>query len=475
MSGDRDEAAGLFVDLPQQARPAPPAIGAPRLRTPERRQVELRAVSLDELLAPDHRARFVWAFVERLDLSALYAAIKAVEGHPGHPAADPRLLLALWLYATVEGVGSTRELDRLCREHIGFQWLCGGVSLNPVTLGTFRVAHGAVLEHLLIDGFAAMLQSGQASLERVAQDGMRVRASAGAASFRRRASLERCRAAAAARLAELRAELDADPGALSRRQAGQRQRAARERQHRVEAALAALDQLADTRQPSGKPAQDKAPPARGGDDQGVGPGPAEAVAARTGAPKRRPAEPRASSTDAEARVMKMADGGFRPAFNLGLASDPTSGLIAAVTLDNAGSDMGKLAAMSDKLAHDYARRPTEHLADGGFVALAEIERLAAASVAVFAPVPMPRDAARERYAPLANDGPGVAAWRTRMGTETAKAIYKERAATAECVNGQCRNRGLWRFPVRGLAKAKAVALLHALAHNMMASWRLCVA
>src|ERR687885_2317480 len=182
---------GLFGTLPEQG-PTERSRAAPRLRRAERRQVSLRPLSLEGLLPADHRARFVWSFAERLDLSALYAAIKAVEGHPGHPPADPRILLALWLYATVEGVGSARELDRLCREHIGFEWLCGGVGVNPTTLGTFRVAHGAVLERLLIDGFAAMLKSGQASLERVAQDGMRVRASAGAASFRRRPSLEQC-------------------------------------------------------------------------------------------------------------------------------------------------------------------------------------------------------------------------------------------------------------------------------------------
>ena len=187
-------------------------MGAPRLRKAERRQVSLRPVSLEDLLPADHRARFVWSFAERLDLSALYGAIKAVEGHPGHPPADPRILLALWLYATVEGVGSARELDRLCREHIGFEWLCGGVGMNHTTLAEFRVAHGAVLERLLVDSFAAMLKTGHASLARVAQDGMRVRAAAGAASFRRRASLERCRAEAAAEVARLRAELEADPG-----------------------------------------------------------------------------------------------------------------------------------------------------------------------------------------------------------------------------------------------------------------------
>jgi len=158
-------------------------MGAPRLRKAERRQVSLRSISLEDLLPADHRARFVWSFAERLDLSALYGAVKAVEGHPGHPPADPRILLALWLYATVEGVGSARGLDRLCREHIGFEWLCGGVGMNHTTLAEFRVAHGAVLERLLADSFAAMLETGHASLARVAQDGMRVRAAAGAASF----------------------------------------------------------------------------------------------------------------------------------------------------------------------------------------------------------------------------------------------------------------------------------------------------
>src|ERR671920_1781027 len=211
----------LFGMLPEQVSAARP-VGAPRLRKAERRQVSLRPISLEDLLPPDHRARFVWAFAERLDLSALYGAIKAVEGHPGHPPADPRVLMALWLYATVEGVGSAREVDRLCREHIGFEWLCGGVGMNHTTLAEFRVAHGDVLERLLVDSFAAMLKTGHASLERVAQDGMRVRAAAGAASFRRRASLERCRAEAAAEVARLRVELEADPGAVSPPRAGAR-------------------------------------------------------------------------------------------------------------------------------------------------------------------------------------------------------------------------------------------------------------
>jgi transposase len=452
-----DSETGLFGALPEQMSVARPK-GAPRLRQAERRQVSLRPISREDLLPSDHRARFVWAFAERLDLSALYDAIKAVEGHPGHPPADPRLLLALWLYATVEGVGSARELDRLCREHIGFEWLCGGVGMNHTTLAEFRVAHGAVLERLLVDSFAAMLKTGHASLARVAQDGMRVRAAAGAASFRRLASLERCRAAATAEVARLRAELEADPGALSRRQAAARHRAAADRERRVAAALAVAGHLAEKRQ-ADRCSHDADPP--GPED-----GSADAGVAKP------PPEPRVSTTDAEARVMKMPDGGFRPAFNLGFASDPRSGMIAAVTLDNAGSDKGQLRPMSERLAAVYGVRPGEHLVDGGFVTLAEIEALAAAGVVVFAPVPKPREAGRDPHRPRDRDGPGVAAWRQRMGSEAAKAVYKERAATAECANAQCRNRGLLRFLVRGLEKAKAVGLWHALAHNMICTGRL---
>jgi transposase len=451
-----DAKTGLFGTLPEQMAAARP-VGVPRLRQAERRQVSLRPISLEDLLPPDHRARFVWAFAERLDLTALYRAIKAVEGHPGHPAVDPRILLALWLYATVEGVGSARELDRLCREHIGFEWLCGGVGMNHTTLAEFRVAHGTVLERLLVDSFAAMVKTGHASLERVAQDGMRVRAAAGAASFRRPASLERCHAAATAEVARLRAELEADPGALSRRQAAARQRAAVDRERRVEAALAVAGQLAAKRQ-ADRRLQDQDPPKAEG-DEGEG-------AAKP------PPEPRVSTTDAEARVMKMPDGGFRPAFNLGFASDPRSTMIAAVTLDNTGSDKGQLRPMSDRLAEVYGQRPGEHLVDGGFTKLADIEALAAAGVAVFAPVPKPRDAARDPHAPRQGDGPGVAAWRQRMGSDAAKVVYKERAATAECVNAQCRNRGLLRFLVRGIQKARTVGLWHALAHNMICTGRL---
>jgi transposase len=464
-SGDEGK---LFAGLPEHPAPERTYQDKPRLRMAERRQVELRAICLDDLVPTDHRVRMVWTFVEGLDVSALVAAVKAVEGRPGHPPADPRILLALWLYATADGVGSARELARLCDEHIAYQWLCGGVGMNAKTLADFRVGHGEVLERLLVDSFTALVRAGVASLDRVAQDGMRVRAAAGAASFRRQATLQECRRQAEAAVRDLRAELERDPATASRRQAAARQRAAADREWRVREALAVTEDLqAEEAEKARKAAERAAEAAR---EEPAGPAPPGKRAK-----DKRPKEPRGSTTDPQARVMKMADGGFRPAYNVQFACDTTSGAIAKVSVDNVGSDMGKMAPMSEALADDYGQRPRQHLADGGFAKLADITALAQAGVETFVPVPTPRNAERDRYAPLPGDPPEVAAWRERMNTDDAKAIYKERASTVECANAQARNHGLTRFLVRGLEAVTATALWHALAQNMFCTWRLVAA
>src|ERR1700704_6443277 len=195
----------LFEDLPEQERPQVEARGAPRLRVPERNQIAMQVAALDDLISEDHPVRAVWAFVEELDLSALHDVIKAREGQPGHPPAAPKLMLALWLWATVDGVGSARQLDRLCRDHVVYRWLCGGVSMNYHSLSTFRIAHMAVLERLLAQGVASMVDAGLVALDTLAQDGLRVRASAGASSFRRRARLDDLLTAAQTRVGQLRA------------------------------------------------------------------------------------------------------------------------------------------------------------------------------------------------------------------------------------------------------------------------------
>ena len=413
-----------------KAPPEPaPTAGAPRLREANRTQVCLRPVDLEGLLPEDHRARIVWAYVEGLDLTPLYQEIAAVDGEAGRPATDPKILLALWLYATLEGVGAARALDRLCTTHVAYQWLCGGVPMNYHTLADFRTAQGACLDRLLTQGVAALMAQGLVTLERVAQDGVRVRASAGAASFRRRKTLEACLAEAAAQIQTLRAELDGDPGATTTRQRAARERAARERQARVAQALAHLPTLEAKKKPDER------------------------------------SKARASTTDPEARIMKMADGGYRPAYNLQFATDTASQVIVGVDASNAGTDHGQLAPMVDQLAARHAEPPGATLVDGGFVTKEDIEAVSPRTT-VYAPVQKPKDPTRDLHAPLPTDTPAVAAWRKRMGTPEAQAVYRERAATAECVNAQARNRGLRQLCARGLAKARTLALWYAVAHNL---------
>ena len=411
----------------------PPRVGAKRLRHAVRNQVAFRDCALDELLPDDHQARIVWAYVCGLDLSELHALVQAVEGGPGQAPADPRILMTLWLYATLRGVGSARELNRLCRDHVVYQWICGDVSMNHHTLSDFRSLQADLLDRLLTESVASLMAEGLVTLDRVAQDGMKVRASAGAASFRRQPTLEKLLADAEAQVALLKRELESDPGAGRTRQQAARQRAADERAARVRAALDQLPKIAASKKPKDR---DKA---------------------------------RASTTDADARVMKMGDGGFRPAYNVQLATTTDTQIITGVEVTNSGGDQGQLAPMVAQHQQRYDETPQEMLVDGGFVKKSDIDTVSAphGSTTVYAPVMKPKDPNRDPHTPCEDDSPAVAAWRQRMATDEAKTIYKQRASTAECVNALARNRGLQRFLIRGLRKVKTVALWYALAHNLM--------
>ena len=413
----------------------PELLPPPRLRSPNRDRV-LDATPIDGLLGDDHQARVVWDFVRGLDVTPLTDPIRARAGRPGHPALDPRLALALWLHATLEGVGSARQLAALRTAHNAFRRLCGGVSVNRHTLADVRVEHLDFLDALLTHSVAVLREQGLVDLNRVAQDGTRVRASAGAASFRRQPTLAECLAEAEDRVARLREEMDDDPSAGSRRQAAARERAARERVARVAAALERLPELEARKKPDER---DRA---------------------------------RCSTTDAEATVMKMADGGFRPAYDVQYAADTTSQVIVGVDVLTTGSDQGQLMPVVERIRERHGRYPAEYLADGGYARHADLEAVEAGGTTVYAPVPAPKDASRDRHQPLPGDSVVIAGWRERMGTEQAKAICKDRASTVECVNAQARNRGLRQFVVRGLSKVKAVALWFAVARNVACGVRL---
>jgi len=417
---------------PASAEVRSPRMGIKRMRHAVRNQVEFQQCSLDELLPEDHEARMVWEYVCGLDLSRVVDRIQAVEGGEGRPPADPRILTALWLYATLRGVGSARELNRLCTHHAAYRWICGGVSMNYHTLADFRTHHPQVLDHLLTQGVAALMAEGLVTLDRVAQDGMKVRASAGAASFRRQPTLEEALAQAEAQVATLKADVESDPAGSKTRQQAARQRAAEERAERIRRALAQLPHIAQAKKPKDRH------------------------------------KARASTTDPDARVMKMGDGGYRPAFNVQLATATDSQIITGVEVTNSGGDQGQLGPMVGQHEARYEQTPKEMLADGGFAKKEDIDRLSPPQgrTTIYAPVMKSKDPERDPHMPREDDSPAVAAWRQRMATPEAQEIYKERASTAECVNALARNRGLVRVQVRGLQKVKAVVLWYVLAHNL---------
>jgi transposase len=411
----------------------------PRVVRPIRNQLSLQPTDLEALVSEEHPARGIWALVERLDLSAYYGEIEARGSSPGRPATDPAVLLALWLYANSEGVGSARLLERLCERDAPYRWICGGVPVNYHTLSDFRVKHGKKLDRLLTQVLAALMKEGVVRLKRVAHDGMKVRASAGAASFRRRQSLERCRSEAEEQVRKLHREILEDPAASSKRVAAARERATKARLDAIEAALAEI------------PVVEKKRTEQDEKSRWV----------------RRRSEIRVSTTDPESRVMKMADGGFRPAYNVQLATDD-SGYIVGADVTNNGTDRPHVTPMLDEIERRAGRAPGEYLVDGGFVTLENVEEVAKRGATLYAPVPTPRKQGVDPHAPKQGETPVAAAWRTRMGTDDAKRVYVRRGSLAERTNAELRaHRGLDRLNVRGLVKVQTVVLLAALSFNLM--------
>jgi transposase len=441
---------GLLFDKGPAERPSPAqvaeqAAGVPRLRIPHRTQVEMHWASLDELLEADHRARLVWAAVVGLDLDRWLAEIKAVEGNVGRDATSPRLLLALWVYATLEGIGSARELARLCEKHLAYRWLCGGVTVNHHLLSDFRSQGSEKWDDLLTQIVASLLAEGLVAMHRVAQDGMRVRASAGKASFRRRTRLQECLEEARQQVETLKQLADESNEELSRRQRAARERAARQQAERIEKAIGQCQELQTQR---------------------------EAIAKKSG---RKPTQARASTTDPEARVMQFADGGYRPGYNVQFSTDTQTGVIVGVDATNAGSDQEQLPPMLGQLQERYDRTPDEVLVDGGFASLDTIDAAAEQNCIVYAPLKDEEkqlQAGQDPYAKKKGDSEAVAAWRARMGTAAAKAIYKLRCQTAEWVNAMARNRGLWQMPLRGRRPCRTVAVLYAITHNLVRALKL---
>jgi transposase len=435
----------LFGDLPASEPVVREWSGSPRLREPVRDQVELRAVDLEALLPDEHPARVIWAYVRRLDLSALEETVRARAHGPGQAPVGPRLQLALWLFATSQGVGSARALARLCESHDAYRWLCGGVSVNYHSLSEFRTAHPELLEQLLVEHVASLSVAGVIELDEIVQDGVRVRASAGTSSFRREKKLHKELKKAKRLVDRLRQENDDDPDASNRRIKAARDRAASEREARVASALRQLAEIKAHRARRGRANRNNK---------------------KKGTTR---SEPRASTTDPQARVMKMPDGGFRPAYNCQIASVAQGQIAIAVDVTNVGSDRGLMQPMQQRLAGYYGRAK-RYLVDGGFNKNEDIEWAASQGIKVYGP-PANSKHRTDPYAPRPDDGPGLAAWRRRMQSPHGKGVYKRRAP-GECINARFRNWGLSQFKLRGRTKVLTVLRWFALANNILAGHRL---
>jgi len=444
LSAGREEAP---LEAPRD--PAPAACQSPvRLRTPERRQMEMIPRCLDDWVSPQHPVRQIAEVVEHLDLSAFCQPIKAREGVAGRDATDPKLLVALWLYACVRGIGSAHELARQCQENLAFLWLLGGVTVNHRLLSDFRSEGGSALDQLFTQVVASLVDQGVVKVSRISQDGVRVRV--GASSFRREERLEKLLEEAKQHVRELREELDSSAVRAKRtaRQRAARQRAAQEKQERRERAIAQLPEL--------KRRQEEAAQRAGQGERGR---------------ELREKQPRVSTTDAEARVMKMPNGGFNPAANVQLAEDAESRAIVGVDVSPEGSDAAGLSApMREQVEKRTGRKVQEHLADGGYLRKEDLKEAHEQGVALFVP-PKPARKPEKRgheLDPQPGDSEAVQAWKQRMRSAEGKQIYKQRAATSETVNAELRTyRGLSRILVRGLAKARCVALWCAIAYNVM--------
>jgi transposase len=405
--------------------------GKARIEEPHRAQGEMRFEFPEDALEPSHPARVIWSVLGKMELGAFSEGCEAVEGAVGRSLKSPRMLLTLWLYALTQAVGSAREIARLVGSDMAYRWIAGNVDISHQKLSQFRVGHGKALNGLMTNILATLMNQGLLSLAVVAQDGTRTRAAATAPSFRSYGSLLQCREQAKLHIKAVLAA--ADNPEYTRAQHAARIAAAKDYQQRVEAAIATVTELQKDRSPSDSPA-------------------------------------RASTTDAEARVMKMGDGGFRPAFNVqyAVAGSEMGGprTIVGVNVTNVGSDMGSMAPMVEQIEERTGQRPAVLLADGGHAKTEDI--VATMRMGVDVIVPPVETAKPIRKLKAEGAEPEVIAWRERMETDEAKKLYRSRAGLAELANAhQKTHHGIAQVLVDGVAKVTCVILLNAIGSNIL--------
>ena len=321
---------------------------AKRVKPIDRSQSYWGAIDIEKLIEEDHPARGIWAMVNQLDLSRLEEKIKAVEGRAGQSPIDRRVLMALWIYGYSEGVSSARELSRMCEYDPACQWLTGMQSVNHHTLSDFRAEDKEEVDPIFVQVLGLLSAEGCIELKRVTQDGTKIKANAGASSFHRRERINQ-------HLELARQQVEAmdspDSEELSQRAIQARKRANREKKQRLEQALQELEQIQKGRAESDRD------------------------------------EVRVSETDPEARVMKQADGGFAPSYNVQISTDGAKGIIVAVDVTQAGNDCDQLVSGIERVEANVKQTPEQVLVDGGYtVKNANIEAMAERGIDLIGPV-----------------------------------------------------------------------------------------
>ena len=397
-----------------------------------RDQYEMPVVTLDDRVAKDHPVRAIEALVYGLDLAVVEATIESNSVDGGRPAVDPKILLMVWIWGVSQGESEASEIARRVSTDDVYRWICGGVRVGERTIRDFRKTSLPLLQSVFGQVVGALMGEGLIDLHRVAQDGTRVRASCGADSFRRAATLEVLIEEARRHLTEVLAEPHDPSRSLTMRRASER--GAKERVERIERALARAKALSE-----GKSDEDLADKKKA---------------------------PRASTSDPEATRMKMPDAGFRPAYNVQFATvaDGT-GAIVGVAVTDRGNDFGELGPMLTQIEERTGERPKEALVDGGYVKQEDIEAIEKSGTKVYAPAPKTKADPNGRT--VKDRSAELAAFYERIESDEGKAIYSGRGEVAELANAHAKRRfGLTLMVMRGLTGALTMSMLVAVTNNL---------
>lgn len=415
-----------------------------KLNSSIRDQYQFQNICLDDLVPEDHKVRLIWDFVSQMDLSACLEEISSYRGSVGRSRTDPKILMTLWIYTIIDGNTSARKLEELCFNHDVYKWICGGVSVNRTSLAEFRSANPRKFNELLVKCLAVMVKNDLISDSDFSQDGTRVKASAGNNSFHREDSLKKLEEKLTAHIENLRKEEKVSLNIYERRKQERKEKLTIEKRNRVKAALETLERARREKVINAKRNHKKVTE---DDLKNV----------------------RASTTDPEVRRMKMGDSGFRLAYNVQFATGLDSRVIYGVdvvsTLDP-GTPPRLMAQVQECLKSLNLKGIKRWIADTAYSATTDIITAAQLFPNCLYYAPPNPSIGVDPKKPRKKDFKAMLDWRERIGTEETNELYKKRCSTAEFSNMHVKNRKFVEFSVRGLVKARGMALLHAIAQNV---------